>query len=107
MLPWPVIAVGLGRLSGQFEQWFEVAIMFGSITIFFLLPFALFGVEIPEIVICGILLAVWCGFLLFPLLASYRWRTSRQVLIVLYILQSAFSAAQAALGLLMLIGKSV
>lgn len=107
MLPWPILAIGLCLLGDLFDHLWESMFMFGSITMLFLMPILCAGFEIPEVVFGLIIGIVWCAVLLFPTFAPARWRQSSTAMIVMYVLQGLFSSAQAALGVLMILGKGV
>ena len=104
MIPWPLIGIALTH--SLFDQASETALLFGGVTGLILAPLtSLF--EFSETAFLAGVLAVWCSALILPPLIVLRLRSSRTVIAVLLSCQSAFSLAQAALGALMIVGKSV
>jgi hypothetical protein len=103
MAPWPLLAI----LATQslFESWNEAALLFGGLTGIPLLIFALVGIS--ESVFVSLILIVWFAALLVPHFWFARRVPSRNAVGVLLGLQTGFSFAQAALGALMVVGKSV
>ena len=105
MLPWPLIAIGLCVTGSMFEQSNEFILMFGGVTMIFLLPIGMF--DPPEWVFTAIFVVVWVFVLLLPVLFAARRKLQRGHLVVAYVLQTGFSIAQAGLGLLMIVGRNV
>jgi hypothetical protein len=110
MAIWPANGSGLSFAGGLIEKDSEYTLMFGGVTIFALLPFAL--VIESEIFFNAAMLAVWCVVLVAPSLLLMRIRRKRpgqkrQAMLILFGFQFAFSFAQAAMGMLLLLGKEV
>jgi len=103
MAPWPILAI----LATQsfFETWSEAALLFGGLTGIPLLIFALVGIS--ETVFVSLILIVWFAALIGPHLWFARRVPSRNTVFAVIGLQTGFSFAQAALGALMIFGKSV
>ncbi len=103
MAPWPLLAI----LATQslFESWNEAALLFGGLTGIPLLILALVGIS--ETVFVSLILIVWFAALLVPHFWFARRVPSRNAVGVLLGLQTGFSFAQAELGALMVVGKSV
>ncbi len=102
MLPWPLLA--LGMMYRRFDYPGEFVLLFGGVTGLFLTPILLIA-RVPGVVFGGILLAAWLAAWIAPAPWVIRRRTPaffRKLLIF----QSAFSFAQAGMGLLMILGKS-
>ena len=107
MLPWPLLGIGLGLVGGFFDHFWEIMFLFGGITSLLLVPFICAGLLLSEAAIGTAIGVVWCLALLAPVLIPSRLRATRQALMINFALQSGFSAAQAALGVFMIVGKSV
>ena len=103
MAPWPILAI----LATQsfFETWSEAALLFGGLTGIPLLIFALVGIS--ETAFVSLILIVWFAALIGPHLWFARRVPSRNTMFAVIGLQTGFSFAQAALGALMIFGKSV
>lgn len=105
MIPWPLLGIAGCMGVAVLERSSEMLFMFGGVTLLFLLPLAFI---VTAEWIYGVLIAiVWLVVLLLP---SFRRRNSVQPRIKLtniLIGQSIFSAIQAGLGFLMIIGKGV
>ena len=105
MLPWPAIATGICLIGSLFEEANECVLLFGGVTLIFLIPLGLFGT--PEWVYPTLIVIVWLVALVVPpqIVLTKGW--SKTILYVVFALQALFSAAQAGLGLLMVLGKYV
>ena len=103
MAPWPLLAI----LATQsfFETWNEAVLLFGGVTGIPLLIFAL--VSLSETAFVSMILIVWFAAMLVPHFWFARRVHTRNAVGVLLGLQTGFSFAQAALGALMVVGKSV
>jgi general stress protein CsbA len=104
MLPWPLLGILL--LSSQFDKPSEACIFFGGVTLFPLMILALFG-SVPEEALLAIILVVWLAAAFAPWILLRRFLDSRGAIIGMLALQAVFSIAQAAMGALLVIGKSV
>jgi hypothetical protein len=107
MLPWPALGIGVGLAGSIFEQASDFMFFFGSATLLLFLPFFLGGEGPPEVVIGTVIVVVWCSVLILPALFVALRRPAGGVVAFLVLLQSIFALAQAALGLLMILGRSV
>jgi hypothetical protein len=105
MLPWPIIGIVACLSLSLFDELGEAIFMFGSVTMIFLLPLALVT---DSMWIFGALSGlVWLLVLLLP---SYFGRKSihpRFRIHTVLVCQSLFSAIQAGLGFLVVLGKQV
>ncbi len=104
MLPWPLLGILL--LSSQLDKPSEAGIFFGGVTLFPLTILALFG-SVPEEALLAIILVVWLAAAFAPWILLRRFLDSRGAIIGLLALQAVFSIAQAAMGALLVVGKSV
>ena len=103
MLPWPLLAISACSGLSLFEQPNEAAFMFGSVTMIFLLPLAL---VVTSEWIYGVLIGVvWLSALLLPLCSRTRSLHPRYHVQLVLVGQAIFSAAQAAFGFLVVLGK--
>lgn len=103
MAPWPLLGIMLTR--SLFDTPSEAIGLFGGVTLFFLIPLAF--VPGSDEVIPSIMLLVWCAMALIPDLALRRHLNSWWAVIGLLGIQTVFSFAQAVMGALLIIGKSV
>ena len=103
MIPWPLIGIGL--MYGMFDAPDEWVLMFGGISIFVAVPLLVFDV-VTEATISAFILAVWMSCLILPPAFMKRKRASGQARAVFLLMQSGFSLGQAAMGVLMILGKS-
>ncbi len=104
MAPWPILGIMLVR--SIFERESEALALFGGVTLF---PLMILGivVPLPEPVILGVMVLVWFAAALVPdLLLRRRLRTWPAIAALLG-MQSGFSLAQAVMGALLLMGRSV
>jgi hypothetical protein len=104
MAPWPLLGIAL--LHSQFDRGSEAFMFFGGITLFPLMILALFGAASEEVLI-SILVGVWIAAAMVPDLWFRRRLRSWTAIGVLLGIQSAFSLAQAFMGALLIVGKSV
>ena len=105
MLPWPLFGISLCMMGAIFEQANDFTLLFGGVTLIFLLPLAL--VDPPEWVLVVIFIFVWIFVFVLPALLVALGKLRKNNLIVAYVLQAVFSVAQAVLGMLMIVGRSV
>ncbi|MFN3192815.1 MAG: hypothetical protein ACE361_20055 [Aureliella sp.] len=105
MLPWPLMAIGFCSSAGLLEEASDSALMFGGITLIFLLPLGFF--DPPEWTFAAIFSGVWGLVLVLPALLAASERLRKRHLVFVYVIQAGFSIAQAGLGLLMIVGRSV
>jgi Flp pilus assembly protein TadB len=105
MAPWPLIAFGLCTMGSIFEQSSDFILLFGGVTLLFMIPLGLLGP--PEWVFSATIGLVWLIVLFLPVVLVASQRLQRRKLLVAYVLQAVFSAIQAGLGLLMLAGRQV
>jgi hypothetical protein len=103
MIPWPL--VGIGLMFPMFDEPGEWVLMFGGISILITLPLLMFDV-LSETVISVFILAVWTLCLVLPPAAMKRRRASGRARATFLLMQSGFSLGQAAMGILMILGKS-
>jgi hypothetical protein len=105
MLPWPMIGIAACLSLSLFEDLGEAIFMFGSVTMILLLPLAFVT---DSMWIFGAMSGlVWLSVLLAP---SYFGRNSnhpRFHIHAVLVCQSLFSAIQAGLGFLVVLGKQV
>lgn len=104
MLPWPLLGILL--MQSLFDNSSEAFFFFGGITLFPLMILALFGSPSEEVLITLFML-VWLAAAVVPNLWLRRRLRSWMAIGVLLGLQSAFSLAQALMGALLIVGKSV
>ena len=104
MVVWPMLAIAAG--FSMLENISEVTLLFGGLTTLFFLPVVVILPsieEIFEILIIATWLFMWIGCSFWFTSKSHSLRAQLIVLIVL----STISLGQSALGLLMILGKSV
>jgi len=104
MLPWPLLGILL--MQSLFDKASEAFFFFGGITLFPLMILALFGSPSEEVLITLFML-VWLAAAAVPDLWLRRRLKSWMAIGVLLGVQSAFSLAQALMGALLIVGKSV
>jgi hypothetical protein len=104
MVPWPLLGITL--LHSSFDRESEAFGLFGGITLFPLMILALFG-SVSEEVVISLLLLVWLAAAVVPDLWLRRRLSSWMAIGILLGVQSAFSLAQALMGALLIVGKSV
>ncbi len=104
MLPWP--ALGILLLRSSFEQPLDASLFVGGVTLFPLLIVALCGIDSEEATpwITG---AVWLLAAFLPNLLLRKHLNARAAVIGVLVAQSVFSFAQALMGALLLVGRSV
>ena len=103
MAPWPLLGV-LGTYR-FFEHSWEAVLLFGGITG---IPLALLTVVgMPAAALEWLIVIAWLAAAIVPDVWLDRRMTSRTSVGWLFGIQSAFSFAQAAMGALMVLGKSV
>jgi hypothetical protein len=106
MLPWPLFAACWCQWMSLFDLVGEIVLLFGSVTLLFLLPVMLIA-ELPEPLLAVIVLSVWVLVLVLPPVVIVRRGKRRKSVVVMFVTQAAFSFIQAGLGVLMILGKSV
>lgn len=104
MAPWPLL--GILVLRSQFDQPTEAFLFLGGVTMFPLMILALFG-SVPESVLLVIVSLVWLAAATIPNIWFRRRLRSWSAVVGLLAAQSGFSLAQALMGALLIIGKSV
>lgn len=104
MMPWPLL--GILVMHSSFEKPSEAFFLFGGITMFPLMILAIFG-SFPEEVFIVLLMLVWLAAAIIPELWFRRRLGTWPAIGVLLAAQSAFSLAQAVMGALLILGKSV
>lgn len=104
MLPWPLLGILL--LQSSFDRASEAFLFFGGITLFPLMILALFGSTSEEVLVV-LLMLVWLAAAVVPGLWLRGRLSSRTAIGDLLGVQSAFSLAQAVMGAMLIIGKSV
>lgn len=103
MLPWPLLGLAACLGFSLFEKASETIFLFGSITMIFLLPI---GMIVNSEGIFGALVGlVWLVALFAPLWFVKKPIHPRLHVPIVLACQSLFSAAQAGLGFLMILGK--
>jgi hypothetical protein len=103
MLPWPMLGIAACLGLSLFEKSSEAIFMFGSVTMLFLLPLAF--VEIAEWVFGVLVGIVWLLVLLLPLCFNKKSLHFKYHVELVFAGQSLFSAVQAGMGFLVVLGK--
>jgi hypothetical protein len=103
MVPWPTLGIAACLGLSLFEESNEVVFLFGSVTMIFLLPLA-FVVSSEWIydILIGI---VWLLVLFLPICFGKKSLHPRFHVAIVLVCQSLFSAIQAVLGFLVILGK--
>ena len=104
MTPWPLLGILL--MQSLFDKASEAFFFFGGITMFPLMILALFGSPSEEVLI-SLFMLVWVAAAVVPDVWLRRRLRSWTAVGVLLAVQSAFSLAQAAMGALLIVGKSI
>lgn len=104
MVPWPLLGILLTRTS--FDEPSEAFMLFGGITLFPLMILAIFG-SVHQNVLIAIFMIVWVAAAVVPGFGLRRRLDSWSSIVGLLGAQTAFSLAQALMGALLIIGKSV
>ena len=104
MVPWPLLGILL--MQSLFDRASEAFFFFGGITLFPLMILALFGVHSEEVLI-SLFMLVWLATAVVPVLWFRGRLRSWTAIGVLLGVQSGFSLAQAVMGALLIVGKSV
>jgi hypothetical protein len=110
MLPWPILGIGTCLGLSLLERSSEAVFMFGGATLILLLPLVLFVsslFENSEWIFIALIGVVWLLALSLPLWLGRRVAQTGFNLMAVLACQSLFSAIQAGLGFLMIIGKHV
>jgi hypothetical protein len=103
MLPWPMIGIGVCLGLSLFEELGEAVFMFGSVTMIFLLPLAL---VVNSMWIFGALsVFVWLLVLVLPFCFGKSPIHRRFHFHTVLVCQTLFSAIQAGVGFLVVLGK--
>lgn len=104
MLPWPLLGILLMR--SLFDRATEGFLFFGGITMFPLVILAIFG-PVPEEVNIALLMLVWLATAAVPAIWLRRRLRSWWAVGGLLGAQAMLSLAQASMGALLIIGKSI
>ncbi|MBL8892845.1 MAG: hypothetical protein JNL67_22905 [Planctomycetaceae bacterium] len=105
MLPWPLMGIAVSWMLSLFESSGEAIFLFGGVTMILLLPLALF---VDSVWLFGALaMLVWLSVLYLPLLGGQRLARLGINQPIALVCQSLFSATQAGLGFLIILGKQV
>ena len=106
MAPWPLIGIVATNSLGMVERNDEIALLFGGITIF---PLLIINVLLNtnESILNIMIYVTWFAVAVLPPLLLARWLEKRSRLFWMLGTLSAFSLAQALMGGLMLLTKSV
>ena len=103
MLPWPMIGIGVCLGLSLFEELGEAVFMFGSVTMIFLLPLAL---VVNSMWIFGALsVFAWLLVLVLPFCFGKSPIHRRFHFHTVLVCQALFSAIQAGVGFLVVLGK--
>lgn len=105
MLPWPMLGIGVCLGLSIFEEASEAVLMFGGLTLIFSLPLGL--VVSSEWIFGALIGLVWLLALVLPLWFDEKAMHDKFNVVAILAGQSLFSAIQAGLGFLMILGKSV
>lgn len=104
MLPWPLIGIAFCQGLSLFEESGEAVFMFGSVTMIFLLPLAL---VVNSTWIFGALSGfVWIVVLVLPFCFGKSSILRKLSVPTVLVFQSLFSAIQAGVGVMIVLGKS-
>lgn len=104
MVPSPLLGIVLTQ--PYFDKGSEAFLLFGGITMFPLMILALFG-SVPEVVLIVLIVFVWLAGAVVPDVWLRRRLRSWRDIGGLLATQTAFSLAQAVMGALLIVGKSV
>jgi hypothetical protein len=103
MLPWPMFGITACLGLSLFEKPSEAVFLFGSVTMLFLFPLAF---VVSSEWVYGLLIGiVWLFTLLLPICFRTRSLHPRFHVELVLVCQSIFSAIQAGLGFLLILGK--
>lgn len=104
MLPWPILGIAICLGFSLFEEFGEAVFLFGSVTMIFLLPLAL---VVNSMWIFGTLSGfVWLLVLFLPFTFGKSSILRKLNVQTVWVLQSLFSAAQAGVGFMIVLGKN-
>jgi general stress protein CsbA len=103
MVPWPLLGIVL--MHSSFDKQSEAFLFFGGVTMFPLMLLSLFG-SVPESTYIAVFMLVWLAVAVVPIVLIRRRFTVGWIVGVLCV-QMGFSLAQAAMGAMLIIGKSV
>lgn len=104
MAPWPLLGILL--MHPYFDKETEAFMLFGGITLFPIMILALFGSVSEEVIILLLMLAWLAGCVIPNIWLRHRLRSWMAICVLLGI-QSAYSLAQALMGVLLILGKNV
>lgn len=105
MLPWPILGIWACLSLSLFEKSTEAIFMFGSVTMIFLFPL---GFVVDSEWVWGALIGVvWLLALLLPVCFRRKSLHPRLHVQLVLIGQTLFSAIQAGLGFLIVLGKQI
>ncbi len=105
MIPWPLMGLAACWGLSLFESVGESIFMFGGVTMILLLPLALLVNSVE--VFGAIAVLVWLSVLYLPNVFEQRLTRLGISLPIIFVGQSLFSAIQAGLGFLIVLGKQV
>jgi hypothetical protein len=105
MLPWPVLGIVACLGLSLFETASEAIFLFGGVTMIFLMPLGFFVSS--EWILGGLVGLVWLYALLLPLGFQRKSIHPKHHVILVLAAQSLFSALQAGLGFLVILGKGI
>jgi hypothetical protein len=103
MVPWPMLGIAACLGLSLFEKSSEAIFMFGSVTMIFLFPLAF--VVSSEWIYGTLIGIVWLLVLFLPLCFGKKSLHPRLHVELVLVCQSLFSAIQAGLGFLVILGK--
>lgn len=103
MAPWPLL--GILALHAQFDHADEASLLFGGITAIPIAILTLIG--LPTASLPPILVSLWIAAAVVPDIWFARRLASWRAVLTLLGWQAAFSLAQATMGAMMIVGKSV
>ncbi|MBL9001859.1 MAG: hypothetical protein JNK25_12055 [Phycisphaerae bacterium] len=104
MVPWPLL--GNLLIHPYFDKDTEAFLLFGGITMFPIMILALFG-SVSEEVIIVLIMLIWLAGGVLPNIWLRHRLGSWMAIGVLLGIQSAYSLAQALMGVLLISGKGV
>ena len=102
-LPWPMFGIVVCMGLSLFDNLSEAIFMFGSVTMLLLLPLAF--IESSEWIIGVLIGIVWLLVLFLPVCFGRTSFHPRFHVVIVLVCQSLFSAIQAAIGFLVVLGK--
>lgn len=104
MLAWPILGIAICLRLSLFEEFGEAVFLFGSVTMIFLLPLAL---VVNSMWIFGTLSGfLWLLVLFLPFTFGKSSILRKLNVQTVWVLQSLFSAIQAGVGFMIVLGKN-